>query len=181
MEELLVSQREFAKKINRSHVYVGLRVKDGSFPNVNGKIPLQRGIEAFKKYEKNKLLNQGRKSKKEPPVDVFAENANRDDLTVSEVLDLEKAFQKARLEKEQATAKIKEIEYRKLKGELVEVVEVEADARNAAAELRAFCQSAPTRYSALLENRTQREVEEELELIFRDLLRTLQSSKFSIE
>ena len=86
-----------------------------------------------------------------------------------------------RLAKEVATAKIKDLEYKKLKGEYVAVADVEADAREAAAMLRSFAISAPTRYSALLENRTQREAEEVLEDIFRDLLKTINGSRFAKE
>ena len=47
--------------------------------------------------------------------------------------------------------------------------------------LRNFAIFAPTRYSALLENRTQREAEEVLEDIFRDLLKTINDSRFAKE
>lgn len=104
---------------------------------------------------------------------------DEDDKQISSALNVNEAFNKARLAKEVATAKIKDLEYKKLKGEYVAVADVEADAREAAAMLRNFAISAPTRYSALLENRTQREAEEVLEDIFRDLLKTINDSHFA--
>lgn len=43
-----VSQREFAKHIGRSHVWVNRLVKDGRLPaNNRGQIPLEAGLEAY--------------------------------------------------------------------------------------------------------------------------------------
>ena len=179
-----VSMREFARQVGRSPSYVSGKCKTGELPLVDGKIPLKEGIRAFKalvrKEERKKAARRKPKSNPARTAEVLADG-DEEDRQIAASLNMGEAFNKARLAKEVATAKIKDLEYKKLKGEYVSVADVEADAREAAAMLRNFAISAPTRYSALLENRTQREAEEVLEDIFRDLLKTIHGSRFAKE
>ena len=172
-----VSMREFARQVGRSAAYVSGKCKTGELPLVDGKIPLEEGLKAFKALVKSEERKKASRRTSRKTADVFTS----DDEDDKSALNVNEAFNKARLAKEVATAKIKDLEYKKLKGEYVSVAEVEADAREAAAMLRNFAISAPTRYSALLENRTQREAEEVLEDIFRDLLKTINGSRFAKE
>ena len=169
-----VSMREFARQVGRSAAYVSGKCKTGELPLVDGKIPLEEGLKAFKALVKSEERKKASRRTSRKTADVFTSD-DEDDKQISSALNVNAAFNKARL------AKIKDLEYKKLKGEYVSVAEVEADAREAAAMLRNFAISAPTRYSALLENRTQREAEEVLEDIFRDLLKTINGSRFAKE
>ena len=177
-----VSMREFARQIGRSAAYVSGKCKTGELPLVDGKIPLKEGLKAFRalirEEERKKAARRKPTSNPKRTAEVLADG-DEEDRQIAETLSIGEAFNKARLKKEQAIARIKDLEYKQLKGEYVAVVEVEADAREAAAMLRNFAISAPTRYSALLENRTQREAEEVLEDIFRDMLKTIHGSRFA--
>lgn len=175
-----VSMREFARHVGRSPSYVSGKCKTGELPLVDGKIPLKDGIKAFKALIKEEERKKAARRKVRPTAAVFADG-DEEDRQIAATLNMGEAYNKARLAKEVATAKIKDLEYKKLKGEYVSVEEVEADAKEAAAMLRNFALSAPTRYSALLENRTQREAEEVLEDIFRDMLKTINGSRFAKE
>lgn len=88
------------------------------------------------------------------------------------------SFDEARAKKENYLAEIKELETKAMRGELISVAEVKADARESAERLRAFCMSAPSRYSGLLENKAQREIEEVLDSMFDELLEKIHSGKF---
>lgn len=171
-----VSINEFARQVGRSATWISRKTKDGTIPRGDdGKIPLRAGLAAFEK------MQQRAKAVKK----IQGKPIEADDGPLSEAsnaaLNVTAAMNKARLAREVATAKIKDLEYKKLKGEYVAVTEVEADAREAASMLRNFALSAPARYSALLENRTQREAEEVLENIFQDLLKTINGSRFAKE
>ena len=154
-----VSMREFARQVGRSAAYVSGKCKTGELPLVDGKIPLEEGLKAFKALVKSEERKKASRRTSRKTADVFTSD-DEDDKQISSALNVNEAFNKARLAKEVATAKIKDFEYKKLKGEYVSI-------------------SAPTRYSALLENRTQREAEEVLEDIFRDLLKTINDSHFA--
>lgn len=173
-----VSMREFARQVGRSVSWVSGKCKAGELPLIDGKIPLKEGLQTFKALVKAEQIQKAKRHTSRATSEVFRESNDDGDHFVASSLNVHEAFNKARLAKEVATAKIKDLEYKKLKGEYVSVEEVKADAREAAAMLRSFALSAPTRYSVLLENRTQREAEEVIEEIFRELLTTINESKF---
>ena len=56
-----VSMREFARQVGRSAAYVSGKCKTGELPLVDGKIPLEEGLKAFKalvKSEKRKKASR---------------------------------------------------------------------------------------------------------------------------
>ena len=48
-----VSMREFARQVGRSAAYVSGKCKTGELPLVDGKIPLEEGLKAFKALVKS--------------------------------------------------------------------------------------------------------------------------------
>lgn len=152
-----VSVREFGRRVGRSHVWVLGQIKAGKIPrNENGKIPLDEGLAAFEEYKREKGIE--------------------DELPPG--ADLNEELLKAKTRKEARLADIKTIEAQKLKGEVVDVAEVKADARAVAMKMRAFCLSGPTRYAGLLEGRSQREAEAVLQNLFSELLTAIHDGRF---
>ena len=49
-----VSMREFARQVGRSAAYVSGKCKTGELPLVDGKIPLEEGLKAFKALVKSR-------------------------------------------------------------------------------------------------------------------------------
>mgnify|MGYP007064390230 CR=1 FL=1 len=126
-----VSMREFARQVGRSAAYVSGKCKTGELPLVDGKIPLEEGLKAFKALVKSEERKKASRRTSRKTADVFTGD-DEDDKQISSALNVNEAFNKARLAKEVATAKIKDLEYKKLKGEYVAVADVEADAMEAA-------------------------------------------------
>lgn len=155
-----VGIREFARIVRRSHPWVLQQIKQGKIPrNENGKIPLKEGIEAFNRYAEEKgILN-----------------------AIPDGVDLNEELLKAKINKENSLATINGIRAAEAQGKVVDVSEVEEDAREVAMKLRAFCLSAPTRYAGLLENRTQRQAEAVLQDLFSELLERIHSGRFFSE
>ena len=146
-----ISQREFAKEIGRSRAWVQGKIAEGVFEkNPDGSLNHEKALEAFYEHER-------------------AKGAKFPDLKSS--ANLSEALKKAQLATQVATAKLRD-------RELVAVEEVEADAMQVAAKLRAFCMSAPTRFSGLLEGRSQRECEAVLRKLFSELLISIHDGRF---
>ena len=115
-----VSMREFARQVGRSAAYVSGKCKTGELPLVDGKIPLEEGLKAFKALVKSEERKKASRRTSRKTADVFTGD-DEDDKQISSALNVNEAFNKARLAKEVATAKIKDLEYKKLKGEYVSV------------------------------------------------------------
>ena len=153
-----VGVRELARQIGRSHVWVLDKIKAGKIPrDSDGRIPLVEALEAVKK--------------------LFQEKAGGAE-ELSKTLSVNEALKKAQLATQVATAKLRDLEFKQKSGEFVSVADVEADAREVAEKLRAFCIAAPTRYAGLLENRTQREAEAVLRKLFNELLASIHNGRF---
>ena len=150
-----VSIREFARQVGRSHTWVRTQIKAGKMPTVEGGIPLEAGLEAFNRY--------------------LDENSLEEHIDDGEAL---RVLNVARAKKEKSLAAIKSMEARIMRGQYVAIEEVQADAREVASKIRAFCLSAPNRYSGLLENRTQREAEAVLQDLFNEFLERIHSGRF---
>lgn len=165
--------REFASRIGRSPAWVSKLATEGKIPkNVFGKIPLREGLAAVRRIEAEKTI----RSTKNKDAGVGLQLA--DELDVQKAVNMSAAMKKAQLATQVATAKLKDLEYKKQSGEYVSVDEVKADAREVASKLRAFCIAAPTRYAGLLENRTQREAEEVLRKLFSEFLTSIHDGRF---
>ena len=192
-----VGVREFAKQVGCSHVLILNLIKRGIMPqNKDKTIPLKEGLVA---YENRKAL--GKEKKKEEPkkrkVSQKEKKVSHETLPEDEpeeetedveapslsgkskdVFDLTTQFNKARLAEKTYQAKLKEIEFKLKKGELVPRAAVEADAAAIASELRERLTSIPVRISAMCERQPARKIEEVMGDAIQDALISLSKSKF---
>lgn len=188
----LVSQRQFAKEIGRSNVWVSKLVKEGKIPvDASGKIPLAAGKEAYlasqqpgyEEQRKKASSNRGNSKKVSQLPDESEEGlAGSSDMTVAKV---NQAFNKARLAKETYLAKLKELEYNKEKGLLIAKDEVEADAKDTALKMLARFRSIPSNVALDCEGKDARVIqgilEEEIEKAFAQIYRSKYIKKGSLE
>lgn len=162
-----VSVREFARQIGRSHTWVQNKVKSGEITaDAYGRIPLETGFAQADKLIQPSTLP-----------DDDAENPAMKAGGLTSAKNVTEAFNKARLAEKTYQAKLKEIEYKLKKGELLERVAVEADAQQTASLVRERLMSVPVRIAGLCEGRTAREIEEIIEDGINEALELLQKSK----
>ena len=171
-----VSVREFARQVGRSPSWISKMARQGKLPrNEDGSIPIQEGFVAYDKFNREVEATKAKQKKAEP----LPEN---DDAPMTEsatkAMSVTEAFNKARLAEKTYQAKLKELEYKLKRGEIVEREKVVADAEAVGAFLREQFMSIPVRYSGLLEGRTARDIEEILEDAINDALKALQKSEF---
>lgn len=174
-----VSIAEFARQVGRSPQWIGKLIKKGTIPkNKDGKIPLDAGFAAWNaQMKKVEALNVLQGKNKPLPDDDDGELSQ----SVGKTKNITEAFNKARLAKETYLAKLKEIEYRLKKGDLVESDDVRADAQAVASALRERLMSIPVRISVLCEGRPAREIEEIIENAINDALSQFQKTRFGSE
>lgn len=199
-----VGVREFAKQVGCSHVLILNLIKRGIMPqNKDKTIPLKAGLAAYEnrkelgKEKKKEESKKGKKSEKkektskkvsrvtlpEDPTEEEAEDDSEDETPSlsgksKDVYDLTTQFNKARLAEKTYQAKLKEIEFKLKKGELIQKTEVEADAAAVASEIRERLTSIPVRISALCEMQSARKIEEVMSDAIQDALVSLSKSKF---
>jgi phage terminase Nu1 subunit (DNA packaging protein) len=196
-----IGVREFARQVGCSHVLILNLIKAGKMPqNDDGSIPLDAGLVAYenrkKKKEpkekdpkKKKPAPKKRKSTKkikelpddDPPEDGEELTDTATKLTSEKLInarDITTQFNKARLAEKTYQAKLREIEYKLKKGELVTRADVEADASAVAAEVRERLSSIPVRISALCEHQPARKIEEVMTDAIQDALISFSKSKF---
>lgn len=197
-----VSQREFAKQIGRSHVWVSKLVKAGKLPtDESGKILLEAGLKAYEQsqqvgYDANREhgAKQRKQSGKAKPATKPAAKpkAKTETITVADddgeemeisassatVAKLSEAFNRAKTAEKTFQAKLKEMEYKEAKGLLIPRDEVVQDAANTAEELRGILFSMPPRIAPLCEGKSAREIEAILEDSINEALQVMQNSKF---
>lgn len=167
-----VSQAEFARQVGCTKVWICKLVKQGKLPvNENKQIYLAEGFAAYEQMTKEKA-DKAKASKKKKLVekDTTASFAGAKNIT--------EAFNKARLAEKTYQAKLKEIEYKLKRGDLIESEKVKADAHQTAAALRARLVSIPVRIAGLCEGRPAREIEEIIEDAINDALTEFQKSEF---
>ena len=175
-----VTLREFARQIGRSHTWVQNKVKSGELPrNEDGTIPTQEGFKAFDAILREIEQKKANRQKQTQTVEALPDNdeAPMQD-SVSKAMSVTEAFNKARLAEKTYQAKLKEIEYKLKRGDLIESEKVIADAQATAALVRERLMSIPVRVSGLCEGRTARDIEEILEDAINDVLKSLQKSEY---
>ena len=166
-----LSIREFARQIDKPHSWVQRRIKEGKItPDANGKIPIETAFDEVQALIDAASEEEANEAAKDEPVQLAAP---------SRVKNVAEAFNKARLAEKTFQAKLKEIEYRMKKGDLLERADVEADAAKTASALRGRLMSVPVRIAGLCEGRTSREIEEILETALNDVLSEFKKSEFS--
>lgn len=185
-----VSQREFAKHIDRSHVWVNRLVKEGRLPaDDKGRIPLEAGLEAYaashtvgtspavRAAPKRAGRAAGNKGKTSTPVDDLPGDLP-DPGSLNSVVGLNEAYNRARTAEKTYQAKLRELEYKEASGELIPAADVKADAQKTGAEVRERLMSMPPRLAGLCEGRTAREIERIITEGINEALEALQNSRF---
>jgi phage terminase Nu1 subunit (DNA packaging protein) len=155
----LVSQRKFAEIIRTSAQNVNKLVKSGKLPTAKGKIPLDKGLAAYELIKNNSDTNS-------------MSSAIQDSANIGV------ALAKTKLAKEGYLAKLKQLEYQKLKGEYIAVSEVEQDAQRTATLIRTQLLSLPSRLSLMLEDKPALEIQAILEDEVNNLLKKLNETRF---
>ena len=196
-----IGVREFARQVGCSHVLILNLIKAGKMPqNKDGSIPLDAGLIAYenrkkkkepreKDTKKKKSATKKRKSPKkikelpddDPPEAGEETEESAPKLTSDKLIsarDITTQFNKARLAEKTYQAKLREIEYKLKKGELVTRADVESDASAVAAEVRERLTSIPVRISALCEHQPARKIEEVMTDAIQDALVSFSKSKF---
>jgi ribosomal protein L19E len=131
-----VSVSEFAREVGASRGNVRRLIDQGVIPrNPDGTVPLEAGRAAF----------ENRKGRR--------------DKVVQDTGNVREETAKAKLAKETYIAKLKELDYRYRKGELVEVEDVRAEAQRVAAAVMDKFKAIPPRIAVLCEGRSARDIE----------------------
>lgn len=178
-----VSQREFAKQVGRSHVWVNRLVKDGRLPtDAKGRIPLKAGLAAFEAANVVGYATKETAKKKKAEPELLPET---DDVPVTSGgashAKVAEAYNRARTAEKTYQAKLKELEYKEAQGLLIPLADVEADAAETAAAMRNTLMSMPPRIAPLCEGKSAREIEGVIEEAVNEALREFQRSRFAKE
>lgn len=205
-----VSQREFAKHIGRSHVWVSKLVRAGKIPlDAQGRIPLDEGLIAYEAsqrvgYDGNRTHNAQQREKKPKPSGTSpakeqpaGKASAKPRQPVPQLPDddesaipstgalttakVNEAFNRARTAEKTFQAKLKELEYKEAQDLLIKRDDVIADARHVAEELRGLLFSVGPRIAPLCEGKAAREIETIIEDAINDALTALQKSRFAKE
>lgn len=169
-----VSISEFARQVGKSAAWISKKSRDGTIPRTkDGKIPLKAGFAAFDKMQKKEQTVKAIRGQK-----VSSDDTASMSESASDAMSVTAALNKARLAEKTYQAKLKEIEYRLRKGELVESEKVSQDAQAVASALRERLMSISVRISGLCEGRTAREIEEIFDDAINDALTQFQKSEF---
>ena len=198
-----IGVREFARQVGCSHVYILNLIKAGKMPqNKDGSVPLEAGLLAYENRKKKKAAKEKKepntkaastqKKKKSKKIKELPDDDQNEDggtmsapaqrITSEQLIsarDITTQFNRARLAEKTYQAKLREIEYKLKKGELVTRADVEADAATVAAEVRERLISIPVRISALCEHQPARKIEEVMSDALQDALISFSKSKFT--
>ena len=178
MSELL-SARAFAKLVGNSNVYISRLVKEGRLPTINGKIPKDDGLIAYEEnkkpgYDGNRELNA--RNRQQPQIIIQKEELPDPEpiKTGTSAAKSNEAYNKARAYEKTVQAKIKDIELKKLQGELVAVSDVKDDAQELAAMIRQKIISVAPIIAANAEGKTSNQILRIVEIELNEALRDLQ-------
>lgn len=208
MTDRYVSQREFARRVDRSHVWVNRLIKEGRLPaNEKGKVPLDAALKIFesafqttnpstaihnekqrkapaKKASAKKAPTKKAPAKKEAspkaeaPVEVVPA-APQTSEDVGRVVNINEQYSRAKLARETFNAKITELKYKEAAGVLIPIDQVHSDAAKTGAEVRERLFGIAPRVAGLCEGKTAREIERIIDEEINDALSALKRSRFS--
>lgn len=200
-----VSQREFARRVGRSHAWINELVRNGRIPaDSRGRISFAEGLEAFeasqtpgfdeareraekKRQEiaaakgkpsapkKASTVKKAPSRRKTEPKDSDLPDEGIAQLTTAEV---NAAFNRYKLAEKKYQAKLRGLEYKEATGQLIPVEQVHEDARNAGVEVRERLMAVPPRVAGLCEGKPAREIERIVEEAINEALSALQRSRF---
>lgn len=198
MSQEFVSQREFARRIGRSNVWVSRLVKEGKLPTNNkGRIPFDDGLKAYESsqrvgYDANREHGEKQRRASKAP----AKKTERKTAAAKEVETLPEddapallqtnvtesrvnaAYNKARLAEKTYQAKLKELEYKEAQGLLVPIEDIKADAAQLGSEIRERLGSIGARIAAVCEGKKAREIEGIISDAINEVLEALHKSRF---
>lgn len=194
----VVTKSKFAEHIGVSKPAVSKMVKAGRIPvRDDGKINLEEAVVAYestrqigreaskdngKKGGKKPAAGSKRATTKRKPNPVDLDGADNDEpMTFSggNQRNIGEQYNKAKLAKETYTAKLKEIEYKKARGELLEIDEVKADARRIAEDVRGKLLAIPQKLAQQIVDKSPREAQRMLEESINKALTALHKSRFT--
>lgn len=180
MSELL-SARAFAKLVGNSNVYISRLVKEGRLPTINGKIPEKEGLIAYEEnkkpgYDGNRELNAKKRNQpqiiiEKPEVDLPDPEPIR---TGTNAAKTNEQYNKARAYEKTVQAKIKDIELKKLQGELIPIEQIREEAQQLAALIRQKIISVAPVIGAKAEGKTASQIQRLVELELNNALEDLQ-------
>lgn len=196
----IVSKSKFAEHIGVSRPAVTKMCNSGRIPvRSDGKINLEEAVVA---YESSKQIGRevskanGKKGGKKPaatkakappkrkakPVD-FDQPEDDEPITTGGMTQktLAEQFNKAKLAEKTYQAKLKEMEYKKARGELLEIDEVREDAKRVAEDIRGKLLAIPQKLAQQIVDKTPREAQRMLEDAINKALTALHKSKFTKE
>lgn len=209
MSDRYVSQREFARRVGRSHVWVNRLVKEGRLPaNEKGKVPLEAGLKIFESAfqttdpgtaihneKQRKASTKKAPAKKNPakkaapkkaappkakaPEEVMTVTPPSPSADVGRVANINEQYSRAKLARETYNAKITELKYKEAAGLLIPVDKVHSDAAKTGAEVRERLFGIAPRVAGLCEGKTAREIERIIDEEINDALSALKRSRFS--
>ena len=178
MSELL-SARAFAKLVGNSNVYISRLVKEGRLPTINGKIPQADGLIAYEEnkkpgYDGNRELNAAKRQ--QPQIIIQKEELPEPEpiKTGTSAAKSNEQYNKARAYEKTVQAKIKDIELKKMQGELVAVSDVKDEAQKLAAMIRQKIISVAPIIAANAEGKTSNQILRIVEIELNEALRDLQ-------
>jgi transcriptional regulator with XRE-family HTH domain len=192
-----VSVSEFARMVGVSQPYISKLLSKKKLPrNKDGTIPEKEGLSAYRMLKNIKpdfpiekseaeinrenekiIVNDGDKAKRYVPPSNDFESGGQDD----EKIMLSSAYKKAMLAEKTFNAKIKEIEYKVKKGEVLQLEEAKLELKETGIQLKNRLMAIPSRISSICENKNAREIEKILENEISDALRELAKSRFLSE
>lgn len=198
----VVSKAKFAEHIGVSRPAVTKMCNSGRIPvRSDGKINLEEAVVA---YESSKQIGReaskqnGKKGGKKPantkakskaPPKRKAQPVELDQPDDDEPITtggmtqktLTEQFNKAKLAEKTYQAKLKEMEYKKARGELLEISEVREDAKRVAEDIRGKLLAIPQKLAQQIVDKTPREAQRMLEEAINKALTALHKSKFTKE
>lgn len=166
MAEEYISAREFARRTGFNNSYISRMVKEGKIrTNDKGKIPYSIGLKDLNSSRTVGYENNQKEHKAfDDELAKQASNQASDEMSsVKSEANVNAQFNKARAAEKTFAAKLRELEYKREKGELIPVDEVERQAAELAAELRERLFSLPARLATALEGKKAPEIQKQLE------------------
>lgn len=157
MAEEYVSAREFSRRTGYNNSYISRLVKQGRIRvNDKGKIPYSLGL---KDLESSKIVGyenarHEHKAFDEELAKAASKQTEEEMQPIAAPMNVDAQFNKARAAEKTFAAKLRELEYKKEKGELIEVGDVERQMSELASEFREKLLAMGARIVPMLENKT---------------------------
>lgn len=202
----VVSKAEFARHVGVSRPAVTKMVNQGRIPvRSDGKINLEEAVVAYegsKQIGREVSADNGRKGgrgntsgqakakttkakpkKSAPKSEVTPDDEEDEPITATGInqQNLAAQFNKAKLAEKTYQAKLKEIEYKKARGELLDIDEVRADAKATAEDVRGKLFAIAPKLAPQVVDKTPREAQRMIEEAINRALAAFHSSRFSKE